>query len=47
MATLLICEHIKIKTYNTINLLVISYGHETLPLILKEEHKFRVQNFDC
>jgi len=31
-----------IKVYRTIILPVVTYGHETLPLTLREEHKLRV-----
>jgi hypothetical protein len=38
----LFCKNLKIKIYRTIILYVVLYGCETLSVILREEHRFRV-----
>jgi hypothetical protein len=35
-------KHLKIRIYKTINLSIVSYGHETYSLTLREEHRLRV-----
>jgi hypothetical protein len=42
LSSRLVPKNVKIRIYKTINLPVVLYGCETLPLTLREEHTLRV-----